>query len=75
MTVNSSTLTRLFRHVVAAIGTTFGVLTQSVTALHLPVAVSAVLTASYPLLVLLEHYADVSTTPPPVVVAPVTVEP
>lgn len=55
------------RHVVLFIVSAFGIITQSATALHLPLAVSAIMTAAYPVLLLIEHFvADPSTgTPPP----------
>jgi hypothetical protein len=56
------------RHALLLIVSVFGVLTQSVGTLHLPLAVSSIMTAAYPVLLLVEHFvADPSTgtTPPP----------
>ena len=78
--MTTQSVASVIRQVLAVLVTVYGVLTASVTALHLPVAVSAVLTAFGPLILLLEHYvADPSTgtlttqTPAgPAPVAPVT---
>lgn len=81
MTVQS--VSSIIRQVTAVIVSIYGVLTASVTALHLPVAVSTVLTAFGPLILALEHYTGSPSTGTPVVdtpsgiapVAPVTVIP
>lgn len=55
------------RRLAAYVATAFGILTQAVPALHLPVAVSAVLTACAPVVEIIEHWANVTgaaTTPP-----------
>jgi hypothetical protein len=53
------------RQVLAVLSTVFGVLTASVSALHLPPAVSAILTAAGPVILAVEHYvSDPSTGTP-----------
>ncbi|HEV3370889.1 MAG TPA: hypothetical protein VG074_15085 [Acidimicrobiales bacterium] len=67
MTLNTQSTAAIGRQILAILGIIFGVLTQSVTALHLPVAVSAVLTVGGTLVIAIEHYVgDPSTgTPAP----------
>jgi hypothetical protein len=66
MTISQPTAA-LLRHILLFIVSAFGIITQSVTALHLPLAVSSVMTAAYPVLLFIEHFvADPSTgTPTP----------
>jgi hypothetical protein len=60
MTVQS--VSSIVRQVLAVLVSVYGVLTAVVPALHLPVAVSSVLTAFGPTMLLLEHYlSDPST--------------
>lgn len=81
MTVQS--VASIVRQVLSVAVSIYGVLTASVQALHLPVAVSTILTAFGPVMLALEHYVgDPSTgtlttqTPAgPAPVAPVTVAP
>lgn len=67
------------RQALAILGIIFGVLTASVTTLHLPVAVSSILVVAGAVILAIEHYvSDPSTgTPTPTVpvVAPVPVVP
>lgn len=67
------------RQALAILGIIFGVLTASVTTLHLPVAVSSILVVAGAVILAIEHYvSDPSTgTPTPTVpvVAPVPVAP
>lgn len=67
MKLSTQSLASIARQVVAVVATVFGILTASVSALHLPVSVSAILTATGPVILALEHYlGDPSTgTPAP----------
>lgn len=77
MTVQS--VSSVIRQVLGVVATAFGIITASVSSLHLPPAVSAILTAAGPIILAIEHYvSDPSTgttnAPPPVaVVAPTAV--
>jgi multidrug transporter EmrE-like cation transporter len=65
MTLQS--LASIFRQALAILGIIFGVLTQSVTALHLPVAASAWLGIGGAVILAIEHYVSdpsTGTTPP-----------
>ena len=54
------------RQVLAIVGIVFGVLTQSVQSLHLPVAMSTTITISGAVILAIEHYVgDTSTGSPP----------
>lgn len=65
MTVQS--VSSIVRQVLAVLVSVYGVLTASVASLHLPVAVSTILTAFGPLMLALEHFlSDPSTGTPPV---------
>lgn len=79
MTINTQSAAAIARQAIAILGIVFGVLTQSVTTLHLPVAISTVLTIAGAVILGIEHYVgDPSTGPqPPVVVTthPTTVTP
>lgn len=58
------------RQVVAVAASVYGVLSASISQLHLPPAISAVLTAAGPIVLAVEHYvADPSTGTEPVVQA------
>jgi hypothetical protein len=81
MMLNTQSVAAIGRQVLAILGIIFGVLTQSIGSMHLPVAVSSVLTIGGTLILAIEHYVgDPSTgTPakppapapaPPVVVPP-----
>lgn len=59
MTVTSVVLRKL----VAYVATAFGIVTQAVPQMHLPVAVSAVLTACAPAIESIEHWAVVRKAP------------
>ena len=72
ITVNTQQIASIARQVLAIVGIVMGVLTQSLSSLHLPTAVSTALTVGGTLILAIEHYVgDPSTgTTPPVVVAP-----
>jgi hypothetical protein len=71
MTVQS--VSSVVRQVLAVLVSVYGVLSASVTALHLPPAVSAILTAFGPVLLTVEHYVgDPSTGTPTTPTKPVT---
>jgi hypothetical protein len=62
VTITKQSLASIARQVLAVVATVFGILTQSDSALHLPVSVSAILTAMGPVILAIEHYvADPST--------------
>lgn len=67
MTVNTQSVAAIARQGLAILGIVFGVLTQSVGAMHLPVAISSIITVGGAVLLAVEHYvADPSTgTPAP----------
>lgn len=69
MTLDTQSVSSVARQLLAIIGIVFGVLTQSVSSLHLPVALSAVITIGGAVILAIEHYvADLSTgtsTKPP----------
>jgi hypothetical protein len=79
MTVTKQSLASVARQVLAILGVTFGILTQSIGGMHLPVAISSIITIGGAVLIAIEHYVgDPSTgtlttgTPAgPVPVAPV----
>ena len=58
------------RQVVAVLATIYGILTASVTALHLPPAVSAALVAAGPIILAVEHYVSDPSTGTPAPKAP-----
>lgn len=67
MTLNTQSASAIARQVLAVLGIVFGVLTQSVTQLHLPVAVSSILTIGGAVILAVEHYVSdpsTGTTPP-----------
>ena len=72
MTITGNqSLASIARQALALLGIVFGVLTQSVGALHLPVALSSVLAIGGAVILAIEHYvADPSTGTTPA--APVT---
>ncbi len=62
MTINTQPLASVARQGLAILGIVFGVLTQSVGSLHLPVAISSILTVGGAAILAIEHYvADPST--------------
>lgn len=65
-------LASIARQVVAVVASVFGILTASVSTLHLPVALSAILTAAGPVILAIEHYVGDPSTGTPAPVAPVT---
>jgi hypothetical protein len=72
--MNTQQLSSIARQGLAILGIVFGVLTQSVTSLHLPAAVSSILVIAGSVILAIEHYVgDPSTgstpTPAPVVQA------
>ena len=81
MTHTTQSLASIVRQVLAIVGVIFGVLTQSVTALHLPSGVSSVLLVGGAVILAVEHYvSDPSTgsttpTPAPLVQTPVPAPP
>jgi hypothetical protein len=74
MTLNTQSISAIARQVLAIVGIIFGVLTASVSSLHLPIAVSTVLTVGGTIILAIEHYVgDPSTgTPAPVPSPPPT---
>jgi len=79
MTVNSQQLASIARQGLAILGIVFGVLTQSVGSLHLPVAISGILTVGGAVILAVEHYVSdpstgtpAPTTPPAPPVVPPT---
>jgi len=74
MTITKQNAGSIARQTLAVLGIIFGVLTQSVSSLHLPIAISTAITIGGSLLLAIQHYvADPSTgstnAPPPVVVS------
>ena len=55
MTVTKQSFASIIRQVLAVLGIIFGVLTQSVTTLHLPVAVSAWMGVGGAVILAIEH--------------------
>ena len=60
--MNSQQLSSIARQFLAIIGIIFGVLTQSVTSLHLPIAVSTTLTITGAVILAIEHYVSDPST-------------
>jgi hypothetical protein len=67
----SQSVASTIRQVLAVLVSVYGVLTASVTPLHLPVAVSSVLVAFGPLILALEHYLGDPSTGTSVVTTPI----
>lgn len=66
MTVNTQSAAAIGRQILAILGIIFGVLTQSVTQLHLPTAVSSILLVAGSVILAVEHFVgDPSTGTPP----------
>lgn len=62
MTINTQSVASVARQILAILGIVFGVLTQSVTSLHLPIAISTAITVGGAVILAIEHYvADPST--------------
>jgi len=73
VTITKQNAGSIARQALAILGIVFGILTQSVGSLHLPVAVSTAITIGGAVLLAVQHYvADPSTgttnAPPPLVV-------
>lgn len=67
MTLNTQSFSAIARQVLAILGIVFGVLTQSVSQLHLPTAVSSILLVAGSVILAVEHYVgdpSTGTTPP-----------
>lgn len=62
MTINTQRLGSFFRQTLAVLGIVFGVLTQSVQGLHLPVAVSSIITIGGAVILAIEHYVSDPST-------------
>ena len=62
VTVTKQSFASIVRQILAVAGIVMGVLTASVSSLHLPVAISSILTVAGSVLLAIEHYvADPST--------------
>ena len=60
--VNTQRLASVARQVLALLAITFGVLTQSDNGLHLPVAISSILTIAGAVIIAIEHYVGDPST-------------
>jgi hypothetical protein len=74
MTITTQNAGSIARQTLAILGIIFGILSQSVSSLHLPIAMSTAITIAGSVLLAIQHYvADPSTgstnAPPPVVVS------
>lgn len=69
-TVTTQSLASAARQFLAILGITFGVLTQSLPALHLPVALSTALAIGGTVILAIEHYVGDPSTGTPLVTAP-----
>jgi hypothetical protein len=67
MTVNTQSLASILRQGLAVLGVLFGVLTQSIGGLHLPVAISSVLAIGGAVILAIEHYVGDTSTGTPTV--------
>lgn len=66
--INTQRLSAVVRQILAILGITFGVLTQSVTTLHLPASLSAILLVAGSVILAIEHYvSDPSTGLNPII--------
>ena len=70
VTINTQRLAAVARQVLALAAITFGVLTQSDTALHLPLAISSVLAIAGSVIIAIEHYVGDPSTGTPAVTPP-----
>ena len=69
MTITKQSAASVLRQVLAIAGIVMGVLTASVTSLHLPVVMSTILTVAGAVILAIEHYVSdpsTGTTPPSV---------
>ena len=73
MTINVNNIGAILRQVLAYLGITVGISTQSIGSLHLPVAVATAIIAASGLLVSVQHYVANPTTGTPTVTPPVAV--
>jgi hypothetical protein len=75
--MTNQSIASVIRQVAAVAASIYGVLSASVASLHLPTAISAILTAIGPIILAIEHYVgDPSTgTPTAPVVAPTAHQP
>jgi hypothetical protein len=73
--MTSQSLASVLRQVLALIGIIMGVLTQSLSSLHLPVAVSTALTVAGAVILAIEQYVGDPSTGTPVVKAVPGVQP
>ena len=65
MTLNTQSTASIFRQILAILGIVFGVLTQSIASLHLPIALSTAITVGGATILAIEHYVgDPSTGTP-----------
>jgi hypothetical protein len=62
MNVNTQSLASVARQALAVLGIVFGVLTQAIGSLHLPVAVSSILTIGGAVILAVEHYVSDPST-------------
>jgi tetrahydromethanopterin S-methyltransferase subunit C len=64
--LSTQSASSIVRQILGYLGIIFGVLTQSVTAMHLPVAISSVIAIGGAVIIAIEHYvSDPSTGTPP----------
>ena len=73
MTVQS--VSSIVRQILAVLVSVYGVLSASVSALHLPPAVSSILVAFGPVLLTIEHYVGDPSTGTPTPAKPITPAP
>ena len=73
--MNIQRIASIARQAVAVIATVFGILTATVSTLHLPLPLSTILTATGPVIIALEHYLSDPTsgtgTPNPPTTTPI----
>jgi len=62
MTINKQSAASIIRQILGVVATAFGIVTASVSSLHLPVGISAILTAAGPLILAIEHYVGDPST-------------
>lgn len=74
ITFDTQRVGSLLRQGLAIAGIVFGVLTQSLGSLHLPVAVSSILTVGGAVLLAIEHYVSDPSTGTPVPNPPAATE-
>ena len=72
VTVTKQSFASIVRQILAVAGIVMGVLTASVSSLHLPIALSSILTVAGAVILAIEHYvADPSTGTTPMAAVPV----